>query len=373
MTLTSLDEYPIHQVPKPISLSGTSDRNSYGRYWFGITHRNGDFQIEMAFGRYHNLQVQDSSVSIMKNGQQYAFHASCRAPEDPSDLRVGPVSIEILEPFRSLRYCVEPNETGISCEFTWQSRAGALLEDHTVMTDGPHTIIDMARYMQFGHWQGWIDVDGDRTEFTFADTVGIRDRSWGVRPVGTPAPGRPGSNPPNAWLWSPIHFDDECVVAGWFQRPGGQFWRPDGHRIAVVSPVPETVSLEDESVTRFDPIGQRLTFKKGTRWITNAEIDLLTEDGRTVTMEIESLGRFDMTALGYMNPAWRHGVWHGELELGREQWAIADIEPTDFTHQHVHHIAKATLEGKTGIGIFEQIIMGPHTQFGFTDILDGAK
>jgi hypothetical protein len=27
---------------------------------------------------------------------------------------------------------------------------------------------------------------------------------------------------------------------------------------------------------------------------------------------------------------------------------------------------------KVGIGIFEQIIFGPHTQFGFNDILDGA-
>ena len=372
MELTTLDEYPIHQVPKPITLAGTTDRNAYGRYWFGASDRAGRFQIEIAFGRYMNLQVQDTSVSIVRDGRQSAFHASCRAPIDPTDLTVGPARLEIVEPFRVLRYSVAANDTGITCELEWRSRVGALLEDHTVMTDGPHTIIDMARYLQFGTWGGWIDVDGDRTEFTHDEVVGVRDRSWGVRPVGSPAPGRPGSNPPNAWLWSPIHFDDECVVAGWFQRPGGVFWRPDGHRIAVTDPIAASVSLADPGVERFDPVGQRLEFRSGSRWVERAEIDLVDESGTTHVLELEPLLRFDMRALGYMNPEWGHGVWHGELEIGREDWIIDEVSPADPTHQHVHHLVRATLDGAEGVGIFEQIIFGPHTQFGFTDILDGA-
>ncbi len=210
MTLTPFDEFPIHQVPKPISLSGTTDRNAYGRYWFGATHRGGEFQIEIAFGRYNNLQVQDTSVSISRNGSQHAFHASRRASDDPTELTIGPATLEIIEPFRQLRYSVATNETGITCDMRWRSRVGALLEDHTVMTDGPHTILDMARYMQFGTWEGFVDVDGDRTEFTHDEVVGIRDRSWGVRPVGAPAPGKLLRRSAHAWLWSPIHFEDEC-------------------------------------------------------------------------------------------------------------------------------------------------------------------
>jgi len=372
MSLTQFDEYPIHQVAKPIALSGTTDRNAYGRYWFGATHRGGEFQIEMAFGRYSNLQVQDSSVSIARNGKQHSFHASRRAPVDPTDLTVGPVTLEIVEPFRQLRYSLGPNETGITCDLRWKSRVGALLEDHTVMMDGPHQILDMARYMQFGTWEGFVEVDGDRVEFTHAEVVGIRDRSWGVRPVGTAAPGRPSSSTPNAWLWAPIHFEDECVVAGWFQRPGGVFWRPDGHRVEVVTPVPETVSAEEASVRRFDPVGQRLRFQTGSRWVTSAEIDLVGDGGEEIVLKLEPIARFDMRALGYMNPEWGHGVWHGELELGREDWIFSEVSPQDPSHQHVHHIVKATMGGKVGIGIFEQIIFGPHTQFGFSDILDGA-
>lgn len=106
MTLTPFDEFPIHQVPKPIALSASTDRNSYGRYWFGATHRGGEFQIEIAFGRYNNLQVQDTSVSISKNGSQHAFHASRCASTDPTELTIGPAKLEIIEPFRQLRYSV---------------------------------------------------------------------------------------------------------------------------------------------------------------------------------------------------------------------------------------------------------------------------
>ncbi len=373
MSLTSFDEYPIHQVARPMSQSGTTDRNSYGRYWFGATHRDGAFRVEAAFGRYVNLGVQDASLSISIGGKQYAFHGSRRAAFDPIDLSVGPFRLEIVEPFRELRITLEANDTGVSADLQWLSRVGALLEDHTVMTDGVHTMIDMARYLQFGTWGGWVEVDGVRTELRHDEVVGVRDRSWGVRPVGAQAPGKPSSSPPNAWLWAPIHFDDECVVAGWFQRPGGVFWRPDGHRLAIVDPVPASVSLDDASVRRLDPVGQRLTFTTGTRWVEHVEIDLADEDGEIHVLELEPMGRFDMRALGYMNPEWGHGLWHGEFEIAREDWTFDEVSAADPTHQHVHHTVRARLDGKVGVGIFEQIIFGPHTQFGFTDILDGAK
>jgi hypothetical protein len=38
----------------------------------------------------------------------------------------------------------------------------------------------------------------------------------------------------------------------------------------------------------------------------------------------------------------------------------------------VHNVVRARVGDRTGVGIFEQIIFGPHTQFGFHDLLDGA-
>jgi hypothetical protein len=293
-------------------------------------------------------------------------------------MTVGPLRLEIVEPFRRLRIVVEPNDTGITADLQWRSRVGALMEDHTVMTDGPHVIVDMARFVQFGTWEGEVVVDGLRTELRHDEVIGVRDRSWGIRPVGAQPAGRPSASVPKAWLWTPTHFDHECLTAGWFQRPGGAFDRPDGHRVAVTAPVAETVELDGTTVRRVDPVGQRLSFAPGTRWITAASVDLVDHTGAALQLDLTPRNRFDMRALGYMNPEWGHGLWHGELELGREDWTLADVSAQDPTHQHVHHLVEARLTDTDGtvhegVGMLEQIIFGPHTQFGFHEILDGAS
>ena len=79
-----------------------------------------------------------------------------------------------------------------------------------------------------------------------------------------------------------------------------------------------------------------------------------------------------MRGLGYSSPDWGHGVWHDDLAVGRDDWKFADIAAGDPYHQHVHNVVRARVGDRTGVGIFEQIIFGPHTQFGFHDFLDGS-
>ena len=61
--------------------------------------------------------------------------------------------------------------------------------------------------------------------------VGVRDRSWGIRPVGQQPTEAFGRAMANAWLWAPIHFEHECRSLGYFQKPGGEIWRGDGFRL----------------------------------------------------------------------------------------------------------------------------------------------
>jgi hypothetical protein len=369
--LSRFDDFPLHQVPRPVTQPGTTDKNAYDRYWFGASARDGSFMVEAAFGRYPNLQVQDASVSISAGGVQQSFHASRLAPLDPGDTTVGPLRIEITEPLRALRIAVEPNETGIECDLHWRARTGALLEDHTVIDDGPLVVVDMSRFVQFGSWEGTFTVDGTTTELRHDDVVGVRDRSWGIRPVGAQPPGRP-SLPSFCWLWAPLHFADECRILGWFQRPGGEFLRPDGHVIGVRDPVPESVSEEDPDVRRLVPVDQRLDFEPGSRWVRGAQIDARTESGSVETVTLETVARFHMRGIGYSSPDWGHGVWHDDLAVGRDDWKLADVAPGDPYHQHVHNLVLAKVGDRVGIGILEQIIFGAHTQFGFHDFLDGA-
>ena len=370
--LSPLDDFPIHQVARPIAVPGTTDRNAYGRYWFGAVARTGGFQVEAAFGRYANLGVTDAHLSIAIGSEQHAFHASGAAPADPTDLTIGPFRLEIVEPMRVLRIVVDDNDTGIHGELEWRNRTGALAEDHTFMDAGPVRIIDMIRFTQFGTWAGEVTAADTTTSFGHDEVLGIRDRSWGIRPVGTQPEGRPRAMAPNAWLWAPCHFDDECRLFGYFQRPGGEFWRADGFRVPVHDDPPAITEETDPGVFRTDPVAQRLEFASGGRMVSRAEFDLVPAGGDPYTIVLEPQRRFLMRGLGYASAEWAHGVWHDDLAVGGESWDLDEVDALDPTAQHVHHLVKATIGDQEGMGILEQIIYGPHTQFGFADILDGA-
>ncbi len=370
--LSKLDDYPIHQTPEPLVRPATSDSNAYDRYWFGAVHRDGDFILEAAFGRYPNLGVMDASVSIVRDGTQRSFHASRLAPREPTETAVGPLTLEVVEELRSIRIRIEPNDTGIECALVFRSRTPALEEDRTTMRQGERIQVDMTRFTQFGTWEGTISADGTETAVDPGEVYGTRDRSWGIRPVGQQAPGKPGDAPGICWLWAPIHFEDECRLFGYFQRPGGEIWGSGGMRVPVASSPDLIADPESPGFDRLTPTGQRLTFRPGSRWISSGEFDVVPAGGDPYVMTVETLLRFDMCGLGYSNPEWGHGHWKGDEVVGAESWVIDDVAPSDPYHQHVHSLVRARIGDREGVGIVEQIIYGPHTQLGFSDFLDGA-
>jgi hypothetical protein len=79
--LSKLDDYPIHQTAEPILHTASSDRFHYDRFWYNAHARDGSFYFGVGMCRYPNLGILDCSLSLAIDGQQYAFHGSCRAPD----------------------------------------------------------------------------------------------------------------------------------------------------------------------------------------------------------------------------------------------------------------------------------------------------
>ena len=44
----------------------------------------------------------------------------------------------------------------------------------------------------------------------------------------------------------------------------------------------------------------------------------------------------------------------------------------DFRYQHMQQVVRARMGDRSGIGVLEQIIVGPHQRYGFAEMLDGA-
>ncbi|MFI1578935.1 hypothetical protein [Embleya sp. NPDC020630] len=380
--LTSADDFPIHQTPEPVATPATSDRNAYDRYWFNGYDRDGGFYFAASHGLYPNRFVADAHFTIGIDGVQHSLHASRRAPLDRFDLTVGPFGIEVRTPLKVLRLYVEPNEHGLGCDLTFTARAAAIEEERTTTRNGHHVIMDSTRLTQLGVWSGTITLPGGRVlEIDPATTLGTRDRSWGVRPVGEREEGAPKPFNPMLWLWTPIHWADEVSLWASFERADGRMYHVDGKRVAATplgaAPDPAAVPLpEDEpAFATLTPHRHALTWVPGTRRIEGGEFHMTDENGEPFAYRIEPIGARGLLAgLGYLHPEWGHGVWQGELKVGYESWELDKVDPLRFDRQHqqqVIRVTELTGAGRVGVGVVEQLFFGPHVPYGFKEILDG--
>jgi hypothetical protein len=373
--LTKFDDFCIHQTSNPVAQPSQSDRNFYDRYWFNGFDKKGEFFFEIGFGVYPNRFVMDGHFSVVMDGKQYAFHASRRAPEDRSETVVGPLKIEVLEPMKMIRVVLEENETGICCDMTFSGRTSATLEPKNLLAEGVHVIMDTSRFAQLGFWQGYFSIDGKRTELHKSEVPGVRDKSWGVRPVGEPQGGAPGllnQEPGVYWVWCPIHFDNFCTQFGTFQDHDGNARQVSACKVPVYDSVVDIPVGVEPGHVEMDKAMHRIQWKKGTRHAASAELELHSKN-EVMKIQIEPLLQFQMLGIGYQHPEWGHGVWKGDNVFAREEWVLDELDPLDYKHIHVHQVIKATMGDLVGFGTLETIVFGRHDPSGFKDILDGAE
>ncbi|MDT7682329.1 MAG: hypothetical protein QOG57_2639 [Pseudonocardiales bacterium] len=363
--LTKADDLPIHQTAEPIAYSGT-DRNFYDRYWFGGYLPDASTVFEIAFGVYPHLNIADAHVGIMTGGVQRCLHASRHLNSERLDLTAGPIRIEVLEHLRTLRVVIEESE-GFAADLVFTGRAHPIEEPRFTWRNGTRSYLDYTRFTQNGRWTGWLEVDGQRIELP-EGTLGTRDRSWGVRPVGARDKQKlvPAASPQFFWVWTPVHFADESAFFHVQAEADGTIVNSR----AVLCPD----DTDPAQWTETHHAEQRLEFGNPTRWPTTGTVTITPSGQPDVELSFEPLARFPMHSIGYGgNRVWGHGLYHGELVVEREDVVVDDLDPADPTLVHVHTVSRVhrTVGGQPaepGIGIFETIVLGPYAPYGFTDL-----
>src|SRR3569623_1597835 len=174
--LSKADDYPVHQLPEPIATAG-SDRNFYDRYFFNGYTPDGDLFYAVALGVYPHLNVMDAAFSIVRDGVQRNLRASRLLNMERMDTRVGPISIEVIEPLKRLRVQVDENPHGVRADVVFNARAAAVEEPRFTYRQGPRTLLDYTRLTQNGSYEGYIEFEGRRFDIG-PEVLGTRDRSW---------------------------------------------------------------------------------------------------------------------------------------------------------------------------------------------------
>jgi len=241
-----------------------------------------------------------------------------------------------------------------------------------VLMEGPRTVMNVTRLVQFGSWAGSIDVEGER--ITVGDSSrGMKDRSWGVRPVGEPVPGL------NAlvgggvfYLWSVLHFEDRCTHAMLFEFPDGHRWYTSADSVPILKPGEPTWG-PDVHVKHAESADYDIGFEPGTRRISRAQFTQSYFGEPADELVLEPILSFPLKGIGYLNPNWLHGYDRGEYAEGSDVWKVDELDPLDPTTFHVEQLVRARCGDEVGIGCLEQLVLGPHAPTGFTGYMDGAR
>jgi hypothetical protein len=373
--LSRFDDYPIHQTPEPVASPASSDRNVYDRYWLNGFDRGGRFYFGVAMGLYPNREIMDCAFSIVIDGEQHCFFASRRAPAERSETVVGPFRIDVTEPMRSLRLTINDNEIGISCDLTFTARTACVEEGRQTVRRGSRIMMDATRFAQFGSWQGEIRYAAKSLTCEPAATLGTKDRSWGIRPVGEPeSGGAPMTTMPQFFfLWAPLHWDNQCTHFGLFEDEHGHPWHSDGAVVPAYDSPDAVPGVTDPKIERMASIEHDLVYEPGTRRAQSATIALVSPSRERHEIALEPLLTFRMKGIGYSHPEWGHGRWKGELAVGHDSWKTSDLNPISLDNQHIQQLVRARMGDEVGIGTLEQLCIGPHTRYGFKSLLDGAN
>ena len=106
--LNKLDDYPVHQTPEPLAQAATTDRNVYDRTWFNGYAEDGSYYFGLGMAIYPHRGVLDAAFSVVRpGGLQHCFYGSRRAPDERTDMSVGPMRIEIIEPMLKSRVILD--------------------------------------------------------------------------------------------------------------------------------------------------------------------------------------------------------------------------------------------------------------------------
>lgn len=373
--LNKLDDYPIHQTPEPIAHPATSDRNVYDRTWFNGYSNDGLRYFGIGMAIYPHRGILDCAFSVVEQGgRQHCFFGSRRAPLERTEMRVGPFRIEVIEALRRTRVVLDDNSSGIACDLTFSARTAPIQEARQILWNGGRRMMDATRFDQFGRWSGEVRHPDGQFHVDDSTWHGTKDRSWGVRRVGeTETGGAPERSHGAFFLWAPIIWDDQISHAIFFDGSKGEALVREGIEAplyASEAEVPDALEGTDERMATAD---HRVKYHPGTRLAASAEIDLINRAGRTRTISLAPLLKFQMKGLGYGHPRWGQGMWKGELETGSESFDPQELDMLAPQNIHVQQVVRASDGARTGIGVLEQVCIGPYEPAGFTELFDGAK
>ncbi|MEJ5978896.1 hypothetical protein WG901_19740 [Novosphingobium sp. PS1R-30] len=374
--ITALDEYLNHQIVDTFASVSTSELSWTEKIWTAIVRKDGALGIDFGLGRYHNRGVLDGWAAVSRGAEQWTVRANRELRDDPLVTEVGPLTYEVIEPLKQVRFALAKNDLQpIAYDITFTAEMPPFFEDRHKQreSDGFRIGSDVIRYHQIGTPSGWLELEGERIEIRPEEWTEYRDHSWGTRlDVGAHnADVRPTSNFGDVkfgdgefvLLWSPFMLvsptGEKTAYHFYFQSKQGRIFYSSGYR-----------NLPDGTQEKVARVRPELRFDDTTRRLLGGRVHFDMLQGGSHTIEVEVMG----TSGVHLGPGLylgfdgrKHGSWHGPLTLEGEKFDnTLDRETLKRIRQLRDCPIRVTEGDSVGYGIMETIIHGEHPELGLT-------
>ena len=179
--LTALDEYFVHQIPEPLPSVVTHHQHWRESLFFVMHPRDGLGDVVILTMALFPARGELDSLQLGMVGTTPTMARHVReAGDDPHSFTVGPVQIEIVEAYRTVRLQVSDGiEVPVAMDITFSARTPAYGLRRGTMRAGHELIWDQSHMFQSGTYRGTYTHEG-RT-YQVDDWWGQRDHSWGIR------------------------------------------------------------------------------------------------------------------------------------------------------------------------------------------------
>ena len=108
--ITALDELLNHQIVDTFATVSTSEHSWTEKIWTAIVRKDGTMGIDFGLGRYNNRGVLDGWAAVSRGSEQWTVRANRELRDDPLVTTVGPLTYEIIEPLKKVRYALARND-----------------------------------------------------------------------------------------------------------------------------------------------------------------------------------------------------------------------------------------------------------------------
>ena len=277
--LTPMDELFVHQIPEPYPNVVTWHEHWRDSLFFILHPREqlGDVVI-LTLAHFPARGVMDSLQLGRWEGEPTLARHDREVDGDHHEMRVGPVTIDIAEPFRRVELRVDDAPgVPISLDLTFTARTAAYGLRRGTMKAGHETIWDQSHLIQSGTYNGTITRNGQTHEIV--DWWGQRDHSWGIRDHAR-CP---------MWMWLAIQLPEGMLGVWCWELPDGARIYTDGCFAPAGGGEPVPVVDFRHDLHWLDDAGSTLSYERDGDAVAGlaGHVDFVLAGGRQVGVDAE--------------------------------------------------------------------------------------